>query len=172
MSPAGQEVSALYDELRRLARSYLRHHGDNHSLQPTALVHEAYLRLETWHGFQYRSRAEFFGAAASVMRSVLATTARRRRTVRRGSTPLFVPIEEADGATHSPALEILELDMALTRLAVYSPDAARVVEVRVFGGLSIAEASAFLDISPATVKRHWVVACAWLYRELRPLTSV
>ncbi len=167
MTPGGQEVATLYDELRRLARSYLRRQSNNYSLQPTALVHEAYLRLSAWNGFQCRSRAEFFGAAASVMRSVLAAAARRRQTGRRGSNPLMVPLEEADGARQSPVFEIVELDMALTRLAEHSPDAARVVELRVFGGLSIVESSEFLAVSPATVKRRWLVARAWLYRELQ-----
>lgn len=172
LEPTGQrpaidtEMAGVYDELRRLARSYLRRNQRDGTLQPTALVHEVYLRLVEWNGFQCRSRVEFFGAAASIMRTILAAAGRRRQTLRRGANPVLVPLRDTAAAEEVPLIEVVRLDMALARLAAVNPDAARVVEVRVFGGLTIAEAAEFLGASPATVKRRWLVARAWLVRDL------
>lgn len=161
-------VTAVYDELRLMARRCLRRRTGTHSLGPTALVHETYLRLAAWKGFQYRSRAEFFGAAASVMRTVLAAAARRRHASRRDSNLMPLVTTVAINAEQDLFGEIVQLDRTLSRLAEFSPEAARVVEVRVFGGLSIEEAAEHLGVSPATVKRRWTAARAWLIRELYP----
>ena len=165
-SAIDHEMAGVYDELRRLARSYLRRNQRDGTLQPTELVHEVYLRLVEWNGFQCRSRVEFFGAAASVMRNVLAAAGRRRRTLRRGADPVLVPMAEVGASEELPMFEIVQLDIALGKLAEMDPAAARVVELRVFGGLTLAESAEFLGASTATVKRRWLVARAWLFREL------
>jgi RNA polymerase sigma factor (TIGR02999 family) len=159
------EMTAVYDELRRLARGYLRRNDG--SLQPTALVHEVYLRMANWNGFHQRSRAEFFGAAACVMRTVLAAAGRKQMALRRGGDAIRVPLTgEIDDPHAMPLFDVVRLDIALSKLAQLNPDAARVVELCVFGGLTHAETADYLALSTATVKRRWVVARAWLFREL------
>ena len=159
-------TSAVYDELRRLASQFLRRENSNHSLQPTALVHEAYIQLAEWKDFQFHSRAEFFGAAAFAMRRVLAAAGRRRRSLKRGANPLLVSLDHAELHASGALLDVLAIDQALSRLERINRNASLVLEVRVFGGLTIDETAAFLKISPATVKRHWIAARAWLVREL------
>ncbi|MFN0169425.1 MAG: ECF-type sigma factor [Bryobacteraceae bacterium] len=159
-------MPVVYDELRRLASQFLRRENGNHSLQPTALVHEAYIELSAWKDFQFQSRAQFFGAAAFAMRRVLAAAGRRRRSLKRGAIPLLVSLEDIQIQTHDPLFDVVAVDIALSRLEAISPEASQVLEVRLFGGLTIEETAAFLGISTATVKRHWIAARAWLSREL------
>jgi RNA polymerase sigma factor (TIGR02999 family) len=155
----------VYGELRRLAEHYMRSEQTGHTLQPTALVHEAYLRLAgTTHG-QYNNRAHFYGAAAQAMRRILVDHARRGQAHKRGQNPIVVSLASTDvGVEVRP--ELVDLDGALTKLEAEAPRPARVVELRYFGGLSIDETAEVLAISPATVKRHWLFARAWLHREL------
>ena len=168
----GDELNALfpvvYDELRRLAGRYLRREHPGHTLQPTALVHEAYMRLMQQRRIDLNDRAQFFGAAAETMRRILVNHARDRRAVKRGAgaTPVAIEaaLEVAD--TDAPNEDLLAVDEALTALAALDPRQARVVELRYFAGLSIEETAEVLAISPATVKREWTTAKAWLRREV------
>ena len=162
----------VYAELRRRATSALRREADGHTLQPTALVHEAWLRLDGQHGARWESRAQFFAVAAQMMRRVLVDHARTRRALKRGGAPVQVTLGEVDRVGAPPASEaadavdLLALDDALARLAALDPRKARLVELRYFAGLSIPECAAALHISQATVGREWAVARIWLRREL------
>lgn len=152
----------VYTELRRLAAQHLRRERINHTLQPTALVHEAYLALATAGG--WKSRAHFFGVASLAMRRVLVGHARRRNATKRDAR-LLVSLESApEGDT--AVWDFHLLDLALTRLEADNASLCRVFEARYFGGLSVEETAEFLEVSPATVKRRWTLAKAWLYREL------
>lgn len=158
----------VYDELRRLAASRLRRERPDHTLTPTSLVHEAYLRLTGGQPVDWQGRAHFFGVAARVMRRILVEHARHRTRQKRSRQnevsldPELQPIEEA------PSEEILAVDEALERLATLDARQARIVELRYFVGLSIEETADAVGISPATVKRDWSIARAWLQRELAP----
>src|SRR5215213_2045569 len=165
----------VYAELRRQARGALRRESVGHTLQPTALVHEAYLRLVDQRHARWESRTQFFAVAAQIMRRVLVDHARTRSRVKRGGGAAVVTLADIDagldGHGASPATEVagvdmLDLDDALTRFAALDPAKARLVELRYFAGLSIPEAAAALGVSPATVGREWTVARAWLRREL------
>ena len=156
----------VYNELRRLAVSHLRRERDDHTLQPTALVHEAYLRLAAVRDGGFDDRAHFFGAAANAMRRILVDHARARKAQKRGADVQRVNLDEALVAGIDPRLDLVALDEALQQLAVVSPLKERVVELRYFGGLSIEQTAAVLGIAPATVKRHWAFARVWLYRAL------
>jgi RNA polymerase sigma-70 factor (ECF subfamily) len=165
---AGEKLIPLvYDELRRLARSYMRRERTDHTLQATALVHEAYLKLVEQRSTNWQSRAHFFGVAAQVMRRILIDHARGHLRQKRGGEYEKVVLDE--GLIFSPeqSAELLAVDEALKRLARRDERQARVVELRFFGGLSVEEAAAVLGISPKTVKRDWSVAKAWLYAELK-----
>jgi RNA polymerase sigma-70 factor (ECF subfamily) len=152
----------VYTELRRLAAQHLRRERSNHTLQPTALVHEAYLELASSGG--WKNRAHFFGVASLAMRRVLVAHARTRNASKRGAK-LMVPMESApEGA--AAVWDFHLLDLAMNKLEAENAPLCRVFELRYFGGLSVEEASEFLEISPATVKRRWTLAKAWLYREL------
>ena len=164
-SQLAEFMPAVYDDLRRLASHFLRR-DRNQTLQPTALVNEAYLELRSWKQAEFRSKAQFFGAASFVMRRVLASAGRRRRTLKRGGDMLPVTLRAADLRASEPLMDIVAVDIAMSRLEKLSPDASRVLELRLFGGLTIEETADFLAISPATVKRRWVAAHAWLMREL------
>ena len=167
-SAAERLLPAVYDELRRQAERAMRREGE-HTLQATALVHEAYLRLVDQRRVEWRNRAHFFGIAAQMMRRVLVDHARARLSHKRGGGAQVVMLSDADVATPSgdaDALDVLALHEALERLAALDADQARVVELRYFGGLSIEETAEALSVSPATVKREWAVARAWLRREL------
>jgi len=161
-------VPLVYAELRRQARRALRREGEGHTLQATALVHEAWLRLEGQHGARWESRTQFLAVAAQMMRRVLVDHARSRHALKRGSRGVQVTLGAAERAVASPSddVDILALDEALARLALLDPRKARLVELRYFAGMSIPEAATALGISPATVGREWAVARMWLRREL------
>jgi RNA polymerase sigma factor (TIGR02999 family) len=159
----------VYNELRVLAASQMREERADHTLQPTALVHEAYLRL-AGHRAGFRGRIHFYGAAAQAMRRILVDYARSRAAVKRGQREPLVDLDRVAAAGIDRQLDLVALDEALDRLTAVAPRAAKVVELRFFGGLSVEEAAAFLDISPATVKRQWSFARAWLYRALGDAT--
>jgi RNA polymerase sigma factor (TIGR02999 family) len=157
----------VYEELRGLAQHYLRHERNTHTLQPTALVHEAYLRLAGIRDLQLENRAHFYGAAANVMRRVLVDHARRRRAAKRGGLAhQVVTFDETFDTPLDPHLDFVALDDALQALERFAPEKARVVELRFFGGLSVDETAEFMNIAPATVHRYWAYARAWLYRQL------
>ena len=161
-------VRLVYGELRRQARLALRREGEGHTLQPTALVHEAWLRLGDQHNARWESRTQFFAIAAQMMRRVLLDHARTRHALKRGGGAVQVSLGGAGSADGSPldAVDLIALDEALTRLAALDPQKARLVDLRYFAGLSIPEAAAVLGVSTATVSREWAVARMWLRREL------
>ena len=156
----------VYDELRRLAQSYLRRERPGHTLQPTALVHEAYLRLIDQQHASWQNRTHFFGIAAQMMRRILVDHARLRQAGKRGDGAYQLSLDQAEEVASQQAVELLALDVALNELAAFSPAQSRIVELRFFGGLTIAETSTLLGVSHATVEREWSVARAWLRREL------
>ncbi len=161
-------VVLLYAELRKLAGRYLRRERNNHTLQTTALVHEAFLRLQEQRQVQWESRTQVIGLAAQLMRRILLDYSRAHQAGKRGGQSQRIYLEaEAALGSKDRATEILVLDQALTRLSQVDPQQAQIVELRFFGGLSIEETAELLAISPATVKRNWSVAKAWLARELR-----
>jgi RNA polymerase sigma factor (TIGR02999 family) len=163
----------VYDELRRLAAHRLAGEHNGHTLQPTALVHEAWLRIDDQHEASWQSRTQFFAVAAQMMRRVLVDHARARRAQKRGDGATQVTLGALDGELDASrggatvdVVDLLALDDALARLATLDPPKARLVELRYFGGLSIPEAAAALGVSAATVGREWLMARAWLRREL------
>ena len=172
-------VRLVYAELRRQARIALRREGEGHTLQPTALVHEAWLRLGDQHDARWESRTQFFAIAAQTMRRVLLDHARTRHALKRGGGAVQVTLGGADraganagarAAENAPldAVDVIALDDALKRLAELDPQKARLVDLRYFAGLSIPEAAEVLGISTATVGREWAIARMWLRRELEP----
>jgi RNA polymerase sigma factor (TIGR02999 family) len=165
-------VPVLYDELRRLAAYYLRQERSNHTLQATALVHEAYLRLVDQREVEWKNRNHFFGVAAQLMRRILLDYARKHEAVKRGggSVPK-ISLDDAVILCEDNAAELVGLDRLLTRLTSVDPQQGRVVELRFFGGLSVEETAELMEISPATVKRDWAMAKAWLARELRKVAG-
>ncbi|MFL5617255.1 MAG: sigma-70 family RNA polymerase sigma factor [Gemmatimonadaceae bacterium] len=167
-SAADRLVPAIYDELRRQAERAMRREGVEHTLQATALVHESYLRLVDQRRVEWRSRAHFFAIASTVMRRVLVDHARARLTAKRGGgvAPITLAGAERGGVQETDDVDLLALHEALERLAVLDPEQARLVELRYFGGLTIEETAVALTVSPATVKREWALARAWLRREL------
>ena len=166
--PAAREelIPLVYQELRVLASSYLRRERSEHTLQPTALVHEAYLRLVDQQNVNWENRHHFFGAAAQAMRRILVDHARGRLTEKRGGAFTKVPLTEAVLMSQQQPAQLLAVHESLGRLAAIDPQQGRVVELRIFGGLAVEEISAILGISSATVKRDWALAKAWLAREL------
>ena len=162
----------VYDEMRRLAARHLRRERPGQTLQATALVHEVYMRLLQDLDLSWENRAHFFGIAAQSMRRILIERARARNAAKRGGQQVRVTLDPALVAVPASAIDLEVLDDALTRLAEQDADLARIVEVRFFGGLSIEETAVALGISPATVKRRWTLARAWLARELEgPMQS-
>ena len=163
-------VPLVYDELRRLARRHLRHERAEHTLQSTGLVHEAFLRISRESEVQWESRAQFFALASRLMRHVLVDHARARQADKRGGGATLLSLEEAAAAGRepaaAPALDVIALDQALSRLESLDARQVEVVELRFFGGLSVEETAETLDVSPATIKREWACARAWLLREL------
>src|ERR1700693_957263 len=164
---AAEVVVLLYSELRGLASSYLRRGGGDHTLQTTALVHEAYLRLADQREVHWKNREQFMGVAAQLMRRILVDYSRGHDAKKRGQGFEKVFLEEAAGVSKEKAADVIALDEALTRLAEFDPQQAQLVEVRFFGGLSIEESAGVLGVSRTTLKRNWNVAKAWLARELR-----
>jgi RNA polymerase sigma factor (TIGR02999 family) len=155
----------IYDELRRLARRYMRQERPGHSLQTTALVNEAYMRLIDYKRMQWQDRAHFFAVSAQLMRRILVDHARRHNLKRGGAVP-HVSLDDAAAVSSEVPTDLVALDDALNALAQLDPRKARVVEMRFFGGLSVEETAAVLNVSPITVMRDWSSAKAWLYREL------
>jgi len=162
----------VYDELRRLASHYLRQERSDHTLQSTALVHEAYLRLAGQNPPDWQNRAHFFGIAARIMRQILVEHARGRNAAKRGGGATVLTLDAAVAPAGSVDIDIVELDRALSDLSQLDPQQSRIVELRFFGGLTIEDTSEVLGISPATVKRDWVTARAWLYRAMTGETPV
>jgi RNA polymerase sigma factor (TIGR02999 family) len=156
----------VYEELRRLAHHYLRQERTDHTLQSTALVHEAYLRLAGQNPPQWQNRAHFFGIAAHVMRQILVEYARGRGAAKRGGNACRLTLDDAIALPGQLDVDVVQLDRALTELAELDNQQSRIVELRFFAGLTIEDTSEVLGISPATVKRDWVTARAWLYRAM------
>ena len=156
----------VYDELRRQAARYLRREQAGHTLQTTALIHEAYVRLVDQRNVQWQNRAHFFGIAAQLMRRILVDHARTKKRVKRGGSGVRVSLGEANVAARGEDLDVVALDEALNRLARIDEQQSRVVELRFFSGLTVEETAEAMGISPATVKRDWSMAKAWLHREL------
>jgi len=159
-------VPLVYRELRVRAARYLRHERRGQTLQPTALVHEAYLRLIDQRRTVWQNRAQFFGIASRMMRRILVDRARARRTVKRSGQWSRVTLDEALRVTPAVDVDVLDLDAALSRLASFDPRKGRLAELRFFGGLSLEEAGEALGVSLATAERDWQAARAWLFREL------
>lgn len=163
---SGDQRPPLYDELRRLAGAYLARQRPRHTLQPTALVHEAYLRLLRRKDLDGLDVTDFFALAATAMRSVLVDHARRRGRLKRGRGALPLPLDDVVSLYEENAIDLIALDEALTRLAQIDTDQVRVIELRFFGGLSLDETAAMLNTSPRTVGRIWNRARAWLRMDL------
>ena len=159
-------VPLVYQELRRRAANHLRRERREHTLQPTALVHEAYLRLIDQERAVWQNRAQFFGVASQMMRRILVDRARANRTAKRSGRWSRVMLDDGASVTHTPDVDVLDLDSALTRLATFDVRRSQIVELRFFAGLSLEEISQALGISRATVERDWQAARAWLFREL------
>jgi RNA polymerase sigma factor (TIGR02999 family) len=155
----------VYDELRRLARLYMRRERPDHSLQASSLVNEAYMRLVDYKRMQWQNRAHFFAVSAQLMRRILVDHA-RRRNIKRGGGVRHVSLDDAVIVTEEATTDLVALDGALTELARLDPRKVRVVEMRFFAGLSVEETAAVLQVSAVTVMRDWSSARAWLYREL------
>ena len=156
----------VYRELRRLARHYLQQERPDHTLQSTALVHEAYVRLLGQSPPEWKSRAHFFGVAARLMRQILVDHARNHEAAKRGGNSLKLTLQEGLVGRKEKNLDVVALDDALNQLARLSPQQSEIVELRFFSGLTIEDTSEVLGISPATVKRNWTAARAWLFREM------
>jgi RNA polymerase sigma factor (TIGR02999 family) len=156
----------LYEELRGLARYFLSAERSSHTLQPTALVHEAYLRLVGQHAVDWRNRAHFLGVAATMMRRILINYAEARQAAKRQGQANAVSLDEALQISKASSFDLLELNEALERLTSMDPQQARVVELRCFGGLTVEETAEVLGISPATVKREWSTARLWLLQQM------
>jgi RNA polymerase sigma factor (TIGR02999 family) len=165
-SALDQLLPLVYAELRRIAARQLRSERVGHTLQPTALVHEVYLRLVDQRNVDWRNRAHFFGAAAQVMRRILVDHARRHAARKRGDGLHRVSMDEATELAAPEGIPVLALDQALDRLSTMDKELARMVELRAFAGMTIEEAACVLDVSPSTAKREWRTAKAWLTREL------
>ena len=159
-------IPLVYEELHRLARHYMSRERPGHSLQTTALVNEAYLRLVDWEVVRWQNRAHFFGVAAQMMRRILVDFARSRQYAKRGGDVRHVSLAEAAVVSEERGADFIALDDALRGLAVIDPRKCQVVELRFFGGLSVEEAAEVLKVSPRTVMREWSLAQAWLHREL------
>ena len=160
-------VPLLYEDLRRAAHQQLRKARADHTLQTTALVHEAYLRLEKYPQSQFQSRSHFLAVCALLMRQILTRYERTRRAAKRGGGGANLTLDNAEGVMKKRSVDLLALDDALDGLARLEPQQSRIVELRFFGGLSIEETAEVLELAPATVKRHWSTARVWLYKEMR-----
>jgi RNA polymerase sigma factor (TIGR02999 family) len=161
-----QLIPLVYTELRQLARRYMSRERSGHTMQTTALIHEAYLRLVDQNQVRWENRAHFLGIAARLMRQILIEHARRHTRAKRGGGAGTIALDEAAIVSQTRAAELLALDDALERLAAIDPRKSRVVELRFFGGLSVEEAAIVLNVAPNTVLRDWRLAKAWLHREI------
>ncbi|MBL8241914.1 MAG: sigma-70 family RNA polymerase sigma factor [Bryobacterales bacterium] len=161
-----QLFSIVYTELRRIAANYMRREREDHTLQATALVHEAYMQLVDQTRVNWQSRAHFFGVAAQLMRRILVDHARNQGAQKRGGNAQVLSIEDNIGIASVPEVAFDELDEALNRLQALDPDQAKLVELRFFGGLTVEEAAEVMGISTATVEREWRMARAWLHQQL------
>jgi RNA polymerase sigma factor (TIGR02999 family) len=159
---ADRLMQAVYEDLRRKAAAFLRREKPGHTLQPTALVHETYLRLIDQDRVAWKNRPHFLGVAAEMMRRVLVDHARGRRAAKRGGGGVRVTLDEALARSGPREIDLIALDEALDKLAALDPQLSRVIDLRAFGGLTVEETAEVLQISPATVKRHWAFASAWL----------
>jgi RNA polymerase sigma factor (TIGR02999 family) len=166
-----QLIPLVYNELRRLARHYMQSERSGHTLQATAVVHEVYLRLVRQHHLQLKSKAHFLALAASLMRRILCDYARSQGRAKRGGDYRRVTLDGDWILTEENFEQVVDVDRALTRLEVFDQRQGKIVELLFFGGLTVEETAAALDISPKTVKRDWSVARAWLHRELRQAGS-
>jgi RNA polymerase sigma-70 factor, ECF subfamily len=164
---ADEVMRAVYQELHRMAGRYLRLERVGHTLQPTALVHEAYLRLVDQTRVSWQNRAHFFGVASQMMRRILVDYARTKGREKRGGEHTRVSLEEVMCVTEGKGDDLVALDASLERLATIDPRKARVVELRFFGGLSVEETGEVLGVSPQTVMRDWKLAKAWLFNEIK-----
>ena len=159
----------VYAELRRRAAAQLRRERPGHTLQPTALVHEAYIRLVDQHRADWQNRAQFLAVASQMMRRILVDRARARHAGKRGGQQARVTLDDAAGvAALAPCIDVLDLDVALERLAAFDSRKSRIAELRFFGGLSLEETGHVLNVSAKTVERDWQAARAWLFRALSP----
>jgi RNA polymerase sigma-70 factor (ECF subfamily) len=161
-----QMTPVVYDELRRLARFFLASERPDHTLQPTALVHEAYVRLVDQRSVDWKNRAHFLGVASSMMRRILINHARDRQAAKREGFANTLALEDALGVFTNPRIDLLDLNQALQELTEMDPQQGKVVELRYFGGLTIEETAEVMGISPATVKREWGTARLWLLRQM------
>jgi RNA polymerase sigma-70 factor, ECF subfamily len=159
-------IEAVYDELRRLARGYLRRERPDHSLPPTALVHDAFLKLVDQRRVRWQNRAQFFAVAAHQMRRILVDHARAHQAIKRGAGAR-VPLVDIGARQDASDVNVLALDAALEKLSERYPRQGQLVELRFFGGLTVAETAVVLGVAPITVKRDWALARAWLYREVQ-----
>lgn len=167
-----QLVPLVYDDLRRLAAGYMGRETPGHALQPTALVHEAYVRLIDQRRVQWRNRAHFFGVAANMMRRILVDDARKRRAEKRGGAAERITLTGDDiAAPEQHDIDVLALHEALERLASFDPQQEQIVELRYFGGLTIEETAEVIGMSPATIVREWTIAKAWLRADMSGAAS-
>jgi RNA polymerase sigma-70 factor, ECF subfamily len=166
-----QLLPTVYQELRRMAGNYLRRENPGHTLQPTALVHEAWLRLIDQTRVNWRNRAQFFGVAAQLMRRILVDHAKTKHREKRGGDAIKFSLDDVINLSQERATDLLALDDALDGLARIDGRKSRVVELRYFGGFSVEETAQILDVSPETVMRDWKMAKAWLYQQIRRETS-
>lgn len=157
----------VYNELRRLAASYISRQRSDHTLQPTALVHEAYMKLVDLSHVDWQDRAHFFAVAARTMRHILVDHARAVAADKRGGAAHKIALDDAISFSDQPDIDLLLLNEALNQLALQDEQQSRIVEMRFFGGLTVEETAAVLKISPATVKREWSTARAWLFRQMK-----
>ena len=157
----------IYDELRRLAANYMRRERQGHTLQPTALVHEAYMRIVDQRSDNWQNRAHFFGVAAQIMRRLLVDYARASNAEKRGYEFQKVSLDENIDKASEQSAELIALDDALKALALIDEQKSRIVELRYFGGLTVEETAEVLGVTPITVKRHWRMAKAWLHRQMQ-----
>jgi RNA polymerase sigma factor (TIGR02999 family) len=159
-------LTLVYDELRKIAGKYLRKERSGHTLQPTALVHEAYMKMIDISDINWQDRAHFFAVSANVMRHILVDHARAKLADKRGGDSERIALEDAISLSNEPNVDLLAVDEALNELAGFDEQQSRIVELRFFGGLTIEETAHVVGISPATVKREWTMAKAWLHRKL------
>ena len=163
---ADRLLPLVYDELRQLAREHLAHERPDHTLQATALVHEAYLRLVDSDSIKARSRGHFFALAAQAIRRILIDHARQTNSLKRGGAGCKLTLEQSPPLTVDANVDFLELDDAMRQLAEVDPRYAQIIELRFFGGMRFGEIAELLDVSPRTIRREWRIARAWLYRAL------